>query len=209
MLPTGHVTDEIVVGGKPIQITICDVANITAFIRAEDLQIQGDESPECLNHNVKILARLREVHGKAAQLVGMCDNWEKVDQQSPFLPFVAVLSKPTASECHVQSRLFLGQECHTAMAGTGAICHAACSRIPGSIVDQYLTPAGRENSSFVIQHPIGLMPVVVKTKNEQDDIPSFETLSFIRTARRILDGRICVPNNVKDCLESAPSSARA
>jgi 2-methylcitrate dehydratase PrpD len=209
MLPTGHITDQVVVEGKPVQITICDVANIAAFARAEDLQIRGDESPESLNHNAPFLARVKELRGKAAQLVGMCDDWEKVDQQSPFLPFVVLLSKPTTPGCHVQSRLFLGQECHTAMAGTGAICHAACSRIRGSVVNQFLTAEGRGESTFNIQHPIGTMPVVVKTKNEKDDIPTFETLSFIRTARRILDGRLCVPDNVKDCVEDGTSAKQA
>lgn len=203
VIPTQHVTVECEIRGKRISYTICDVANIIAFARAQDLGIVGNEPPSTLDKDTALIARIKEVRGKAAQAVGMCKDWQLVDEQSPMLPMVALVSPATSPECDVQSRLFLDNKCHTSMAGTGAICTAACSRITGSVVNAVMAKVNlEEKSTFRIQHPLGMMPIVVETSPSQDQgsTPTFESLSFIRTARRIMDGRLYVPSDVLDCV---------
>ncbi|EXJ65688.1 uncharacterized protein A1O5_11215 [Cladophialophora psammophila CBS 110553] len=204
VLPTSNSLDTIVINDSNIDITICDVGNIIVFARAKDLGLAGNEKPSDLDNDPALIARVRELRGKAAQMVGMCKNWELVDAQSPMLPMVALVSPPTDSDCDVQSRLFLDNKCHTSMAGTGAICTAACSRVDRSVVNQLLTERHSQKTTLNIEHPLGSIPVLVKVRSTSSQkVPEFETLSFVRTARRILEGSICVPDNVKDCFEEA------
>ncbi|ETN39951.1 uncharacterized protein HMPREF1541_06178 [Cyphellophora europaea CBS 101466] len=196
-LPTGNVIDTTTVAGKGIECTICDAANIVVFARASDMGINGDEEPGVLDKDTGLLDRIRELRGRAAQNVGLCSSWETIDQVS-FLPMVALVSRATSSQCHVQSRLFLDNKCHTAMAGTGSVCHAACSRIKGTIVNQLLKPGAEAENVLNIQHPCGFMPAAVKVQPQADSVvPGFETLSFIRTARRIFKGELDVPEDIK------------
>jgi len=165
--------------------------------------INGDERPADLDADKELIARVRELRGKAAQQIGMCKDWRKVDEECPMMPMTALMSPATNPECHIQSRLFLDNRCHTSMAGTGATCTAACSRIRGSIVNELMTPSGLKETVLNIQHPMGYIDVVVKTKPESADQvePEFETLSFVRTSRRIMDARLYVPDDVLDCLD--------
>lgn len=205
-MPTGHAVDRATVAGKEIEYSICDVGNIVVFVRASDMGIRGDEPAVQLDEDTELLARIRELRGKAAQNVGFCKQWEMIDQVSG-LPMTALVSESTAAEGHVQSRIFLDNKCHTAMAGTGAVCHAACSRVRGSIVHQML-PSGAEGERVLnIQHPSGLMPAAVATKSSgQGLVPEFETLSIIRTARRILKGELDVPEDVQGVFNEAMSN---
>lgn len=203
-LPTECPIDNATVDDASVEYTICDVGNITIFVDAHGLGLQGDELAADLDNDHQTLARIKELRGKAAVRAGMCQNWELVDEQSPMLPMVAVVSRSLDPGCQIQSRLFLDNKCHTAMAGTGAICTAACSRISGSVVNRLLSELDIQQSTLNIQHPSGRMAVVVMvTPNadpEEAAVPTYKSLSFVRTARRILDARLYIPDDVKDCV---------
>jgi hypothetical protein len=197
VLPTGKAKDIITLGDRSIQISICDVANIMIFASAADLGIAGNETPVDINSDKELIARVKEVRGKAAQRVGMCKDWQKVDEESPMLPMVALVSVPTMKDAHLQSRLFLDNRCHTTMAGTGGVCTAACSRLPGSVVESVIDPEHLKADSLQIQHPSGILPVSVTTESSgEESVPTFKSLSFVRTARYIFQGDIMVPEDL-------------
>ena len=194
--------DSITINSISVEYTICDVGNIIVFARAQDLGIQGNEKPADLDNDPALIARVKELRGKAAQKVRMCKYWELVDEESPMIPMVSLVSSSTISETHIQSRLFLDNKCHTSMAGTGAICTAACSRVTGSVVNQLISTKNLQKTTLEIQHPLGQIPVVVKIKPKfNSNVPDYESLSFIRTSRRILDGSLFVPDDVKDTFQ--------
>lgn len=170
--------------------------------------LSESEKPTILDNNRDIIQRVKELRGKAACIVGMCQNWSDVDIESPMVPIVALVSAATNPEAHVQSRLFLDNQCHSSMAGTGGICTAACSRLPGSIVNGLLKATDLGEKILNIQHPLGILPISVGTTSQRGmtgEIPEFEILSFIRTSRRICDGRLYVPDDVKaDVFGSEP-----
>ena len=197
VLPTGHASETITLGDNSIKISICDVANIMVFATAADLGIAGDEKPADINSNKDLIARVKEVRGKGAQLAGMCKDWQNVDKESPMLPMVALVSSPTTANGHVQSRLFLDNRCHTTMAGTGGVCTAACSRVVGSVVQSVMDPKHMKADSLQIQHPSGILPVSVTGDSTRDeDVPTFKSLSFVRTARYIFQGELMVPEDL-------------
>ena len=169
------------VDGKKIKITIGDVGNIIVFVHADDMGVSGYETAEHMTDSRALLDRVREVRGKASQMVGMCEDWRKVDEQAPFLPMLAVIQKPPQDkpEAHISSRLFLDNMCHPSMAGTGSVCHAAMSRTAGTLVYDIVGKKARAANVFNISHP-----------------PAFSTLSFIRTSRRLMDGKVYVPKEI-------------
>lgn len=94
----------------------------------------------------------------------------------------------------LQARLLFLGKCHESMAGTGAICTTAASRVPGSVVFDSLPPSVL-SKTLRIAHPLGVMDVAVQTAApaEGEMVPSFTVLGFLRTARRLLAGRVHVP----------------
>ena len=176
------------------------------FARASECAISGSEDAKSLTNDSKLISLVKELRGKAAQMVGMCKNWESVDEESPMSPMINLVSAATQDSCQLQCRLFLDNKCHTSMAGTGGICTAACSRLPGTIVNELVKSKPESPNVLNIQHPLGLMPISVENVSQDvrpGQYPEFKTLSFVRTARRIMDGRLYLPDVLeKEILEA-------
>ena len=200
LLPTGNPKDTIELEGRPVDITVGDVGNIIVFVSADAIGVAGHETAEALTENRSLLDRVREVRGKAAQLVDLCKDWRNVDEESPFMPMLVIVSDPPQDdpEAHVSGRLFLDNMCHPSMAGTGSVCTAAMSRTPGSLVYEHVGKKARCQNVLNIAHPLGMIPVAVEVEAETVDteIPVFTTLSFIRTSRRLMDGNVYVPKEI-------------
>lgn len=199
LLPSGNRIDQVTMrDGRKIKFTICDVGNICVFASAQDFGVTGHESAAQLTGDRQVIESTRELRGRAAQMLGMCRDWDKVDEQSPFVPMPVLVAKPPAQypDSHVSGRLFLDNMCHESMAGTGAVCFAACSRVPGSVVFEIMGGEGAEERIFNIAHPTGVMPVAVEHEQDTTGMPEFLTLSFVRTARRLMDGRVYVPRDL-------------
>ena len=206
IFPTGQVADLLALeDGRTVTVTICDVANPCVFVRAEDVGLEGSELPDAFAADHALIQRLREVRGKAAERIGFCDDWRNVDRQSPGLPLLVVVSTPSdytsmrgetviSDRTDLRARLVWYNKCHESMAGTGSMCTAAASRIPGSIVHDVIGAEAATADKLRIGHPMGVMSVNVQAapSNEEGGV-TFSALSFSRTARRIMDGFVYIP----------------
>lgn len=197
MLPTGNTIDSIECSFGTVETTYCEVGNPIVFVDATAMGIKGDEMPQVLDNNGALLAHIREVRGRVAQSIGRCKDWSKVDEQSPMLPMVALVSAPTTKTCDIQSRLFLDNHCHPAMAGTASVCTTALSRLPGSVVNRLVAPKSLQNGTFNIQHPAGFIPVTVRTEHTSAALPVFDVLGFVRTARYLFQGQLFIPADIQ------------
>lgn len=196
-MPTGQPINTMEVDGSVIEYTICDAAHIIAFATAADFGLRGDENPRSINADKKLLAKVCEFRGKAAHSVGLCRDPSTVDEDSPILPMIALVSEPSRPDAHIQSRLFLDNACHSAMAGAGATCTAACSRMSGSLVAQLMKPSALNEGVFNVQHPSGVLPISIETHGVgTDGLPVFKTLSFVRTARYLFKGDLYIPEDL-------------
>ena len=198
ILPSGNPIDIVTVGGRDIEVSVCDVANPCVFVKARDFNITGYESAANLTANEEWKRACQELRGKVAQLLQLTKDWKTWDKISPFGPLPIFVAPPKdPSDGHVSARLFLDKMCHESMAGTGAICIAACSRVTGTIVNRIIGKAAEAGSLDTV-HPIGIMSVCVQQEDAlgSDGMPVFKTLSFLRTARRIMDGTVYVPKSI-------------
>lgn len=206
-LPSGHAVDTLTLeNGTPVDVTLGDVANPCVFLRASDVGLTGSELPDDIDQAAGALAMLREIRGKAAARLGLCSRWERAESESPALPLVVLVAPPAdypdangrpvaAGTMDLQARLIFYNRCHESMAGTGSMCTAAMSRVPGSIVGQ----ATRDATGNVLRigHPLGVMTVTVEALHEagSNDV-TYRRLGFSRTARTLMEGRVYVPNVV-------------
>lgn len=219
VLPTGRSRDRIPLDdGRQIEVTIGDVANPCVFLRAADVGCSGSELPDEINANAALIATLCELRGKAAALLGFAPTWQEAETTSPALPLIVMVAPPAdytdtqrrplqAVDMDMRARLVFYNKCHESMAGTGSMCTAAMSRIPGTVVHEAACnpgteagPASPPTSSTTapdtlrIGHPLGVMEVVVRTAPGEDI--AFERLGFRRTARRLMQGLAYIPATV-------------
>jgi len=209
-MPTGHAQDRITLSdGRGFDVSLCDVGNPCVFVAAQALGLSGSELPVEIDANDALIATLKELRGRAAMLLGLCGDWAQAETTSPALPLVVIVAPPadyvdaqgrrvSADGIDLRARLVFYNRCHESMAGTGAICIAACTSVEGSVVQQMARPADRRvaGASLHIGHPLGAMRVELLGQCSADKPLSFEALGFARTARRLMDGVAWVPGYV-------------
>jgi len=80
---------------------------------------------------------------------------------------------------------------HKAYAGTGAICTAGAARIKGTVVNEVFA-GDPEKEHIRIGHPGGIMPVSARVSQKGGTVEYEEGIIY-RTARRLMEGYVCVP----------------
>ena len=81
---------------------------------------------------------------------------------------------------------------HRAYALTGAICTAAAAYIEGTLVNRIVREArGEVPRTLRIGHPAGVIEVEAEVEDGE-----LLRATVIRTARRLMEGFVCVPERV-------------
>lgn len=206
LLPTENAKDKIQVTGLgELDVSIVDAANPMVFVRAKDLGLTGTETPEEIDSNEKMLGILEEIRAKAAETIGMVDDWREATEKSPAFPMVAFVSPAKGykdfttgrqieeEEVDFVSRLMYMQIIHKTYAGTGTICTGAAARIEGTIVNEAMKQKNRGQDSVLrIGHPAGIITIDVSAENDTGKW-ILTKAAIKRTARRIMDGYCYVP----------------
>ncbi|MDV3128378.1 PrpF protein [Mycobacterium sp. 21AC1] len=207
LLPTGNAVDVMTLSDRStVRVTVCDVANPMVWVHADDVGARGDESKAEIYHSGRLLARLREIRSRTAELLGIGVSWQMADEQSPALPLVGMVAPPVSyyalDGTHIDSdamdvavRLMYMGHLHESLAGTAAINLGAASRVPGSTVAD---AASRVDSGILrAGHISGVMPVSVERDGAIDDTATmFSVLAISRTSRRLTDARVYLPRLV-------------
>lgn len=196
-LPTGRAVDVLTLAdGRSFRVTLGDVANPAVFVAAEALGLCGSEMPDAINADAALLATLQELRGRAAAAMGLVEDWGLAETVTPALPMVMLVAPPadyldaqsrpvSAEAMDLRARMIFYNRCHESMPGTGSMCMAAMSRIPGTVVA--ITARARNADRLSIGHPLGVMEVTVRAAEGAGE-PRFERLGFGRTARRLMEG---------------------
>jgi 2-methylaconitate cis-trans-isomerase PrpF len=201
LLPTGRAVDEVTLeSGERYAATIVDAGNPTAFIRAEELKLRGDELPAELDKDMGTRAKLEAIRQKIAELMGI-----PVTQSIPKISFIAAARdfRTTTGETIKKgsvtflARLMAMGKMHKAFAITAGIPAAIAAVIPDSVVNRLVSgdsPASA-GTQIVIGHPSGTMDLKVDARFGKDG-PFIVSCTVGRTARRIMEGRVYVSGNV-------------
>ena len=179
LLPTGNVLD--VVDG--VEVSCVDMAMPVMIMAAEALGKTGKETPAELDADRELFARVEAIRLKAGRLMGMGDVSKLV------VPKPVLASRPSAPG-GIASRYFTPHACHRSHAATGALAVGTAAALPGSVASRFVDPQGFAGGALRIEHPAGAIPVNLELAGPGE----VRRASLVRTARRIFEGNVLVPD---------------
>ena len=203
MLPTGNPVDVLTVPGLgDIEVSIVDVGNPLAFVRAKDIGLTGIEKPEDIDSRPELIEMLENIRGAALVRIGVAPTIQAALEKVPGIPMVAFITEPTeyekftdgktvaAEQIDLSSRLIFVRKMHKTYPGTGAVCTASAVKIKGTIPNQIVKNA-EELKLVRIGHPAGVIEVEVDA-DYSNGIGKITRAAIDRTARKIMDGYVYV-----------------
>jgi 2-methylaconitate cis-trans-isomerase PrpF len=196
--PGGAGTGRLLPSGRPrdliagVEASLVDATNPLVFVRAKDLGLTGTESPQAMDADRALSARLEAIRVAAADVMGL--------PGSAANPKIAVVAPPAAfsaldgtaydaEQTDVVARGISMGNAHRAFPLTSAMCLAVAARIDGTVVSECVS--GREGD-LRLGHPSGVLPIAAAV-GRKDGAPWAEQVTVYRTARRLMEGYVRVP----------------
>jgi 2-methylaconitate cis-trans-isomerase PrpF len=206
LLPTGSPVDRLDIADVgEIDVSLVDIGNAHVFVRARDLGLAGTETAADIDGDAPLRARLERIRGAAAVRMGMIADAGRSTHESPATPILGIVSPPAdyynhigqatvpAASCDLVSRLMFMQQTHKTYAGTSTICTGVAARIPGTLVHEVTRPEAAGRTDVRIGHPAGVIETEAVVE-PCDGTYVVRRATLGRTARRILEGYVFVPD---------------
>jgi 2-methylaconitate cis-trans-isomerase PrpF len=190
----GAVTGKLLPTGKPldvidgVDVSCVDMAMPVILMRAEQLGKTGHETAAELDADKALFQRMESIRRKAGELMGMGDVSKLV------VPKIALLAKPARGGT-IASRYFVPYSCHKAHAVTGTVCVASACAIPGTVAAQLTSLPAAPQGVVEIEHPSGKIAIDLDV-DLGGEKAVIRRAALIRTARRLMDGQVYVPQKV-------------
>lgn len=196
VFPTGQRID--VIDG--VEVTCIDAAMPLMMVRARDLGLSGREKPVALDANTALLERIEALRLKAGLMMGLGDVSNSVVPKP-------VLVSEGDGPASITSRYFTPRKCHASHAVTGAIGVASAFALPGTVASGAGFAPGRH--ALVVLHPAGQIDIEVEVEG-LGDAAQIRRAALVRTARKIMQGELHLPDYVfskSQAATSAPAEA--
>ena len=191
VFPTGRRIDLI----DGVEATCIDAAMPLVILRACDLGLRGRESPAELDADRALLARIEAIRLQAGARMGLGDVSDSV------VPKPVIVSEGDDIDS-VTSRYFTPCRCHASHAVTGAIGVATAFALQGTVASGTVNRPGARN--IAVLHPQGRIDVEVTVEGEGTDA-RVDRAALVRTARKILQGDLHIPDYVFSQPVAAPA----
>jgi 4-oxalomesaconate tautomerase len=180
LLPTGEVADRI----QGVDVSCVDMAMPVAIMPAEAFGKTGGETAEALDADREMVKKIESIRLEAGRRMGLGDVSRLV------VPKPVLVSAPSGGN-GVRSRYFTPHACHKAHAVTGALAVGTACVLPGSVAGRYVRPADFRGGVIRIEHPAGAIEVDLEV-----DGGNVKRAALVRTARRIFEGSVLVPESL-------------
>lgn len=205
LLPTAMPINEVRTGrGTRVRFSLVDCGNLYAIVPAATWSLTGSESPLELDCALSFRDDVEEIREAIAEQFLVDDGRHLPQGRRAARLKVAIVGaspngpatdgSPGSMAADIVARIVNPERVHKAFAVTGAMCLAAAAAIPGTVVAELLSrplPAGRR--AFRIGHPQGVIaPEIVVMQGKC--LPAIQSIAIDRTARRIMDGFVYLPN---------------
>jgi probable AcnD-accessory protein PrpF len=202
VLPTGRPQDLLSVPDVgELRVSLIQAGNPTVFVRADAVGLTGKESPEAVNRDSRLLARLEAVRVHAAVAMGLAASPQEATLRRPATPKIAWVAKPAGyrasggrdvgrEEIDVLARILSMGKLHHAFTGTGSIALAVAAALPGTVVSEVARTLPGVPTR--IGHAAGVMAVGA-TVREEGRKWVMEKAVLSRSARRLMSGWVYVP----------------
>jgi 2-methylaconitate cis-trans-isomerase PrpF len=208
LLPTGNAKEIVTLAdGRSVNVSVVDAGALYVFVRAKDLDLTATESAVELHGNPSVLDVLETIRATVAHRIGLVDSVADAKQVTPDVPKLAFVGSPKsyqssngsgpvdACDIDLVSRIVSSQNYHRAYAVTGAIATAVAAAVPGSIVQETMAKVLALGTHAIrIGHPSGTMTCRIENSASSGN-PDILKAGVMRTARRIMQGTVTVPNS--------------
>ncbi|HVF18428.1 MAG TPA: 4-oxalomesaconate tautomerase [Steroidobacteraceae bacterium] len=185
LLPTGNAVD--VVDG--IEVTCIDNGMPVVILRASDFGKSGNESPEALESDLELKARVEKIRLALGPRMNLGDVTKKT------VPKMSLVSKAKHGGV-LSTRTFIPHRVHEAIGVLGAVSVATACVLPGSVAAQVAgIEQARGDMQLEIEHPTGFFTVDMAVSFE-DAALKVSRSALLRTARKLMRGEVFVPSHV-------------
>lgn len=182
LLPTGSPLDEI----NGVRVTCIDNGMPVVVLRAEDFGVSGEESPEQLESNGELKARIEAIRLALGPRMNLGDVTKKT------VPKMCLVSPPREAGT-ISTRTFIPHRVHEAIGVFGAVSVATACVTPGSVAAEVAKPSGNGvNQRIEVEHPSGFFTVDMEVTVEDGKV-EVRRSALLRTARKIMKGEVFVP----------------
>jgi 4-oxalomesaconate tautomerase len=185
LFPTGSHLDRI----AGLEVTCIDNGMPVVVMRAADLGKRGDESPEALEGDAALKARVEEIRLALGPRMNLGDVGKKT------VPKMCLVSSARHGGT-IHTRTFIPHRVHEAIGVLGAVSVATACVTSGSVAAQVAGLTPRSGSQRLeIEHPTGFFTVEMDVTVDGADV-TVNRSALLRTARKLMQGEVFVPGSV-------------
>ncbi len=204
LLPTEETRQTLrLADGLSVAISIVDAAIPMVYVRAEELGADATKLGPELDSDRELQARLEEIRCHAAVLLGLAADVETAHDQVKAIPKVAMVAPPApyttssgkslgVEQIDLVGRAISMENTHRTFPATSSMCTAVAAAVEGTVVhemSQAPTP-----DRLHLGHPAGLMDIGASV-SYRDGQWQADSVTTQRTARRVMEGSILVPQH--------------
>lgn len=202
LLPTGHVTDTLVLGhGKTVTVSCVDASNPVVFVEGAALGLTRVPSPSDLQANTALMGTLDRVRRLGGVRMGLADGPNAVPLANPKIAVLFPASDQpafglaglTAGSMDLMALVLSMEKVHAALPVTTALCMVVAAALPGTVPARLAR--GRESLRLRIGNPSGVVETLADLAWGGDDW-QVRSAGLVRTARRLMEGSVCVPAEI-------------
>jgi 4-oxalomesaconate tautomerase len=185
LMPTGHARDQI----DGVELTAIDNGMPVVVMRAKDFGKTGYETPEELEADAALKARIEAIRLKIGPLMNLGDVAKKT------VPKMCLVA-PARSGGAISTRNFIPHRVHEAIGVFGAVSVATACVVPGSVAFEIAGLAGGSGERRLeIEHPTGFFTVDMDVTIKGSEV-TVERAALLRTARKLMSGEVFVPASI-------------
>jgi len=185
LLPTGSAVDSV----DGIEVTCIDNGMPVVILRAGDLGVTGKETPEQLEANAQLTARVEKIRLAVGQRMNLGDVTKKT------VPKMSLASAAQQGGT-ISTRTFIPHRVHEAIGVLGAVSVATACVLPGSVAASIAKVTGdASRQRLEIEHPTGFFTVDIETEIVDGSL-QVKRSALLRTARKLMSGTVYVPGRI-------------
>ena len=173
LLPTGRTCDTV----RGIDCTLIDNGMPVVVMRASDFGLTGEESRDEIEAMEEVKVRIEAIRREVGPMMNLGDVTEKS------VPKMTLVSTPQKGGA-ISTRSLIPHRVHATIGVFAAVSVATACTLKGSpAAELAILPAG---GGFRIEHPTGEAEVLIA----QDETGRVTNAGTLRTARKLMDGRV-------------------
>ncbi len=184
LLPTGRALDHVL----GVDVTCIDNGMPVVLMRAADFGLTGTETPEAMEANAGLRARVEAIRLAVGPMMTLGDVAKKT------VPKMCLIAPPVAGGA-VVTRNFIPHRVHKTIGVLGAVSVATACVLPGSVADGIAVLPASGPMRLDVEHPSGFFTVDLEVEPQGEGI-AVRRSALLRTTRRLMDGFVYVPDAV-------------